>query len=389
MKDFMFSLPTKIIFGRGAECRAGEFAAQYGTSAMLLYGSERIRRSGLLERLASDLHSCGVQVTEFGGIVENPSLSKAEEGCRLARAAGVDLLIAVGGGSVIDTAKAVSVGAAYEGPLWDLYEKKGTAGRSIPIGVVLTMAATASEANCVSVLHNTEEHRKLSLTEPLTCPKFALLDPELTFTVPPYQTAAGSVDIFAHAFERYFHKEQSCTLRDLLCESVMRTVVEELPNALARPDSYEARSQLMWTATLAHSNVIGQEGDFACHALSHVLTAELGMVHGAALGVLMIAWCKYMLATEEEAVAKFAAHVWRVPDGGSRTQTAQNGISEFQNFICSAGLPVTLREHGAASVDVERLAAMALTGTEGYVGNGYFRPLYQRDIVGILQLAAG
>ncbi len=388
MKDFEFCFPTKVIFGRDAQLRIGEFAAKYGTRAMLLYGSQRVKSSGLLPTIASQLTERKIWFTEFGGIEENPTLTKAEEGCRLARAEKVDLLVAVGGGSVIDIAKAISVGTGYDGPLWDLYEGTGHVSDALPVGVVLTIAATASEANCVSVLCNTRLGLKLAMTNPLTYPKFALMNPELTYTVPPYQTAAGSMDIFSHAFERYFHKEQSGTLRDLLCASVMCTVVTELPKALSNPNSYDARSQLMWTATVAHSNMLGLEGDFACHALSHVLTNQFGISHGAALGILMIAWCSYMLGEEEKAISKFAKQVWQVPDTNHPGQTAQNGISELQRFTSSVGLPVTLREAGFPEADVEQLAAKAVDTTGGFIG-GNFRRLYRKDIVRILQFAAG
>ena len=388
MKDFEFSFPTKVIFGRNAHKRTGEFAALYGKNVMLLYGSQRIKKNGLLEDIKTQLASYGIRTTEFGGIEENPTLEIAEEACIVARKEKIDLLIAVGGGSVIDTAKAVSVGAIYSGALWDLYLGIGQASEALPIGIVLTLAATASEANCVSVLHNTQLGKKLSMTNPLTFPRFALMNPELTYSVPKYQTAAGSVDIFSHAFERYFHKEQSGTLRDLLCASVMRTVLSELPKALAQPDSYDARSQLMWTASVAHSNILGFEGDFACHALSHVLTTQFGICHGAALGILMIAWCKYMLSLEENTIAKFATQVWQVSENGTPSQIAQNGIYEFQNFICSVGLPVTLREAGFTKAAPEQLALKAVSKADGFIG-GNFRPLYLKDIIAIFQIAVG
>ncbi len=388
MKDFEFMFSTKVVFGRDVHKRIGEFAVQYGSRVMLLYGSQRIKRSGLLPDIIAQLTAVGIHVIEFGGIEENPTLAKAEEGCRLACAEKIDLLIAVGGGSVIDTAKAISVGSHYKGNLWNLYEGSATVSDALPIGVVLTIAATASEANCVSVLHNTQIGRKLSMTNPLTFPKFALMNPELTYTVPPYQTAAGSVDIFSHAFERYFHKVQTGTLRDFLCAGVMRTVITELPKALAHPDSYDARSQLMWAATVAHSNMLGFEGDFACHALSHVLTTQFGISHGAALGILMVAWCKYMLAEEEDAIAKFALQVWQVPESGKLSQTAQNGIFEFQNFICSVGLPVTLREAGFPDADPESLAEKAINPAGGFIG-GNFKRLCLRDVISIFQIAAG
>ena len=388
MKDFTFSFPTRAIFGRGAEGKVGEQCAPYGPNVMLLYGSERIRRSGLLDKLTADLEAHGMTVTPFGGIQENPLLSKAEEGCRLAREKHITLLLAVGGGSVIDSTKAVSLGAKYDGSLWDLYTGAVKAQKALPIGVVLTAAATASEANCVSVLRHDQLHQKLALTEPLTYPKFALMDPELTYTMPPAQTAACSVDIFSHAFERYFHKGQEGTLRSQMCAAVMRTVIQELPRALAKPDDYDARAQLMWTATVAHSNMLGFEGDFACHALSHVLTGQFGLSHGTALGILMVAWCKFMLTVEPMAIARFAALVWQAEPGQSEIHAAQNGISSFQQFLCASGLPVTLREAGFGDASVEVLADIALPGRTGALG-GNFRPLGYHDVVNLLQLALG
>ena len=309
-------------------------------------------------------------------------------GRRLAKEKKITLLLAVGGGSVIDTAKAISLGAKNSVPLWELYSGKAQTQRALPIGVVLTTAATASEANGVSVLCHDVLHEKAALDEPLTRPRFALMNPVLTYTLPPRQTASCAVDIFSHAFERYFHKGQQGTLRSQMCAAVMRTVITELPRALAHPDSYDARSQLMWASTVAHSNMLGFEGDFACHALSHVFTTELGLPHGAALGILMTAWCKYMLTDETEAIADFCTLVWQVPSCPSQIQTAQNGISAFQDFLCSSGLPVTLREAGLCDVSIEHLARLALPDMAGTLG-GNFRALDYGAVVSLLQLARG
>lgn len=388
MKNFTFSFPTQVIFGRDAETHAGALSAPFGPNVMLLYGSDRIRRSGLLGRLTADLEAHGLTVTLFGGIQENPVLSTAEEGRRLATEKKITLLLAVGGGSVIDTAKAISLGAKNSVPLWELYSGKAQTQRALPIGVVLTTAATASEANGVSVLCHDVLHEKAALDEPLTRPRFALMNPVLTYTLPPRQTASCAVDIFSHAFERYFHKGQQGTLRSQMCAAVMRTVITELPRALAHPDSYDARSQLMWASTVAHSNMLGFEGDFACHALSHVFTTELGLPHGAALGILMTAWCKYILTDETEAIADFCTLVWQVPSCPSQIQTAQNGISAFQDFLCSSGLPVTLREAGLCDVSIEHLARLALPDMAGTLG-GNFRALDYGAVVSLLQLARG
>ena len=381
-------MPTHLVFGRDAENRVGELSVPFGPNVMLLYGSERIRRSGLLDKLTADLEAHGLTVTLFGGIQENPTLSKAEEGRRLAKEKKITLLLAVGGGSVIDTAKAVSLGAKSTAPLWDLYLGKVKAQKALPIGVVLTTAATASEANGVSVLSHDKLHQKMALEEPLTRPHFALMDPALTFSLPPQQTASCAVDIFSHSFERYFHKGQQGTLRSQMCAAVMRTVIAELPRVLEQPDSYDARSQLMWAATVAHSDMLGFEGDFACHALSHIFTTELGLPHGVALGILMTAWCKYMLTDETQAIADFSTLVWQVPPCPSQIQTAQNGISAFQDFLCSVGLPVTLREAGLGDVSIEHLALLALPNREGSLG-GNFRPLDYDAVVSLLQLARG
>lgn len=386
MKNFEFSFPTHVVFGRHAESRLGELAQNFGSRAMVLYGSNRVKLSGLLPRLIQDLEAHGLTVTEFGGIQENPNISQAEAGRRLACETGASLLVAVGGGSVIDTAKAIAIGAKNKGTLWDFYLRRNQAADALPIGVVLTAAATASEANAVSVL--CRDRTKIALDEPLSRPRFALMNPELTYTVPPYQTAAGAADIFAHAFERYFHKEQWGTLRCELCGSVMRTVIAELPRALASPCSYDARSQLMWAATVAHSDMAGLEGDFACHALSHILTEELGLAHGAALAILMPAWCAYIAERESATIAAFSRQIWQVPDAGCPLQTARAGAAAFREFIASAGLPTTLRAAGFPDLSPTGLADLAIPADGASIG-GKFRPLYRDDVIALLRLAQG
>ena len=316
-------------------------------------------------------------------------LSTAEKICIFAKEKQIDLLLAVGGGSVIDTAKAVSIGSCYSGKLWDFYSGKAVPEKALPIGVVLTMAATASEANCVSVLSNETIGKKTAFYHPLTYPKFALLNPELTYSVPARQSAIGGIDIFAHAFERYFHLGQKGILRDGLCTAVMKTVLAELPLVQQNPDDYDGRSQLMWAATMAHSDMIGAEGVFACHEMSHILTEEYDLSHGLALGILMPAWCKFILLDHAEEIAAFSQEVWDVPaEGKNAVAIAQDGISRFQDFICSVGLPVTLREAGISNVDSKWLAEKMLPDPETVVGEN-FQPLYQYDVQAIFELAKG
>ena len=393
MKDFEFFLPTHIIFGKNAERQAGKLAAAYGKHILLLYGSERVVKSGLLPSVQKDIEEHGGCCECYGGITENPLLSTAEKICAFVKEKKIDQLVAVGGGSVIDTAKAVSIGSCYAGNLWDFYSGKAIPEKAIPIGVVLTMAATASEANCVSVLSNEKLGKKTAFYHPLTFPKFALLNPELTYTVPPRQSAIGSIDIFAHAFERYFHLGQKGVLRSGLCTAVMKTVLIELPLVQETPEDYEARSQLMWAATMAHSDMIGAEGVFACHEMSHILTEEYDLPHGLALGILMPAWCKYMLLSHPREIAVFSKEVWDVPydesdNGRNAEAAAQDGISRFQNFLCSVGLPVTLREAGIINTDSRKLAEKMLPDQRSVVGEK-FQPLNRFDVQAIFELAKG
>lgn len=388
MKDFTFSMPTNIIFGKQAVSHAGRQMAACGHHVLILYGSDRIEKNGLLKWLTEQLEVEGIKWDIFKGIPQNPMLSVAKMASEVAKEKQVDCLLAVGGGSVIDLAKAVSIGAYNEGELWGYYEKKDVPKRALPFGVVLTMAATASEANCVSVIQNDENGKKLALRSELTRPKFALLNPELTFSVPPLQTAAGAIDAFSHAFERYFHLGQRGTIRNHLCVAVMRTIVEELPGTLADPQNYEGRSQLMWAATMAHSDMIGFDGVFACHAMSHVLTHHYGLSHGQGLAMLMVAWCKYMLAYEAKEMAKFAEDVWKVPaEGRPDIEVAQEGVFCFQNFICDSGLAVTLREAGIVQSNSEKLAKETL-GQNECIGEN-FRRLTQKDVQAIFELARG
>ena len=346
-------------------------------------------KNGLLPSIEKNIESCGGICERYGGITENPVLSTAEKICIFAKEKQIDLLLAVGGGSVIDTAKAVSIGSCYSGKLWDFYSGKAVPEKALPIGVVLTMAATASEANCVSVLSNETIGKKTAFYHPLTYPKFALLNPELTYSVPARQSAIGGIDIFAHAFERYFHLGQKGILRDGLCTAVMKTVLAELPLVQQNPDDYDGRSQLMWAATMAHSDMIGAEGVFACHEMSHILTEEYDLSHGLALGILMPAWCKYILLDHAEEIAAFSQEVWDVPaEGKNAVAIAQDGISRFQDFICSVGLPVTLREAGISNVDSKWLAEKMLPDPETVVGEN-FQPLYQYDVQAIFELAKG
>jgi len=392
MNNFEFEIPTKIKFGENALSFLPSLTEEFcklGNKVLVLYGSDRVRKNGLYRELENALRERGFDCIPFGGIMENPILSTVEEAIRVAREEGVAMILAIGGGSVIDSAKAIALGCCYDGPVWDFYDGKQSAAEALPLGVVLTMAATASEANGVSVIWNKEINVKKALTEPLTRPAFALLNPKLTGTVPASVTAAGAIDIFAHAFERYIDLEEENTLRNHLCEAVMLTVAEVLPKTLAEPDSYEYRSQLMWAATVAHSNMIGFHGDYACHALSHVLTACFGISHGMGLGMLMPAWCRYMLQIQPEGIRKLFEAVWVNWKGNGTEGSIQDGIQEFEAFVRACGCPVNLREAkpdlSVDEIDLDALVKKAIPTEGGFIGGGY-RKLYRGDVRAILEM---
>lgn len=388
MKDFVWDNPTRIVFGHQAEEQIGKMTAPFGKKAMILYGSGRIRQNGLLDRIEDSLREAGVRVETFSGITENPELSMVEKISGIVRSKDIDVLLAVGGGSVIDAAKAVSIGSCNPEPVWNFFTRQAEPKHALPVGVVLTMAATASEANSCAVITNDRIGRKVAYAHPRLYPKFALLDPELTESVPPGQTAAGAIDIFAHAFERYFDRTEYGTLRRLLCTAVMRTVRIELPKTLAHPEDYDSRSQLMWAATMAHSDRIGFGGVFACHEMSHILTERFGLRHGVALAILMPAWLKYMMIPYPKEIAQFAIDVFDIPaEGRTMLDVAQDGISAFQHFINQNGLPVTLKDAGIQSVDSRELAEELLGGT-GTIGEN-FSKLGNLEVQDIFELCKG
>ncbi|MCR5667081.1 MAG: iron-containing alcohol dehydrogenase [Eubacterium sp.] len=371
MHNFVFHIPTEIYFGKGTQQNIGKIAKQYGSRVLLLYGSERVVKNGLLGELTKNLQQEDISVYKYGGIQANPLLSKAKEIAKYAIEERIELLIAVGGGSVIDTAKAVSIAAVNKADLWTYYEQGKEVPKALPVGCVVTMAATASEANCVSVLSHDSKKQKKMFAHPQLFPRFSILNPELTYTASPKQTAVGAIDIFSHAFERYFCLEQRGTLRNKLCGAIMQTVVAELPKAMESPCDYDSRAQLMWAATMAHSDMIGTEGVFACHEMSHVLTEEYGLAHGVALAILMPAWLKFMLPWHMDLLAEFAREVWGEElKGCDDVEASQEGIFKMQQFIGRCHLPLSLHEAGINTRNSERLAEKLLTGRD-YVGEAF------------------
>ena len=391
MTDFDFWSPTYIAFGKGKESRAGELVRRFGGSRVLLhYGSGSAVRSGLVGRVGESLAAAGICYVELGGVKPNPRSSLIEEGVRLAMSEGVDFLLAIGGGSVIDSAKAIAIGAANGGEWRRFYVGREVKVRpaipaALPVGVVLTIAAAGSEASTNSVVNLEPENLKRAAGGDILRPKFAVMNPELTMSLPPFQTACGLADMFAHLCERYFTPTADVALSDNLCEAVMRTVVEESAKVMANPSDYQARANVMWAGTLAHNDVCGagRVQDWASHGIEHELSALYDCAHGAGLAVVMPAWMAYVRETDVARFARFARNVFGVGIDDSDDAASLAGIVAFRDWLKSLGLPLTFEELGAKEEDIPLLVK-----TLNLNGNtlGGFKPLVESDVEAIYRL---
>lgn len=362
MNNFTFWSPTKFVFGRDTESLTGDLVKQFGgKKALIVYGGGSVVRSGLLDRVKKSLDDAGVAWEEMGGICPNPTDDRVYEGIGLVRAYGIDFLLAVGGGSVIDTAKGIACGVPYEGDFWDFYCGKKVVATAMPVGVVLTIPAAGSEGSGNSVITKKDGLIKLSLrTESALRPRFAVMNPELTFTLPPYQTACGIVDMMAHIFERYFSNTPGCETTDRVAEGLLTAIMGEARKVIDSPLDYEARANIMWSSTLAHNGLCGtgRVEDWASHFIEHELSAIYDVAHGAGLAVVNPAWMTYVVRTNPSKVAQFAVRVMGVvPGEKSEREIAVEGIARLKSFYRSIGMPVTLGELGIAEPDIDRLVA--------------------------------
>ncbi|MBQ3330937.1 MAG: iron-containing alcohol dehydrogenase [Ruminococcus sp.] len=360
MDNFRFHIPTEVIFGRGAEAQVGETAAKYGTRALLVYGQGSVVRSGLLARVKASLEEAQIAVEEFGGAQPNPTLAHAEEGVRKALAMDADVIIAVGGGSAIDTAKGIAHGAANAGEkLWDLWTKKVPLTKSLPVGAVLTMPAAGSEMSDSAVLTDTDLGRKAGINTPFNRCRFAVMDPEWGATLPPYQIAAGVTDIMMHTMERYFIPDVKCDLTDEIAEGLLRAVVKNGAIAVKDPADYDAMAEVFWASSLSHNNLTecGRGKDFSVHKLGHPLSARYGVTHGASLAAVWGAWAQTLYRDCPTRFAKFARSVWGADDADDLT-AAEKGIARTVDFFRSIGMPTNLGELnvGIGADDLHQLA---------------------------------
>lgn len=386
MLNFSLYSPTEFVFGRGAEAQAGAMIKKRGGTRVLVhFGGGSAIKSGLMARVTASLEAEGLSYVTLGGVQPNPRSSLVYEGIRLARAEKVDFILAVGGGSVIDSSKAIAMGVPYDGDFWDFFCGKAKPESALSVGVVLTLAAAGSEGSKSCVITQEEGGFKRGCGTELNRPKFALLNPEVTYTLPAYQTACGATDMMAHVLERYFTNEQGVDLTDRLCEAVLSAVIKAAPTAIREPENYDARAQLMWAGTLAHNDScgVGREGDWASHQIEHELSAKYDVAHGAGLAVVFPAWMRFQLDHDPMRFAQLAVRVWGCDmDFEHPEKTALCGIERFEQFLKSIGMPLTLRELGVDPADIPAMAAKTKRNNAGRLG--FFRPLDTADIEKIL-----
>lgn len=375
MDNFTYCTPTKYIFGRGAENHAAEeLLSISATRVMVVYGGGSVLRSGLLARVLLQLDDAGIYHCELGGVQPNPTDPKVREGIEICRREQIDTLLAVGGGSVIDTAKAIAAGVPYDGDFWDFWAGKATVQSALPLGVVLTIPAAGSEGSGNSVITLLDGMHKISLrTDFWLRPKFALLNPELTFTLPPEQTAAGIADMMAHIFERYFSPTADVEVTDRVAEGLLMAIMEEAPKVMSNPTDYQARANIMWSGTLAHNGICGtgRREDWVSHFMEHEISAVYGVTHGAGLAVMLPAFMSFMAHVAPAKGAQLARRVMGVNDEPDDTAAALEGIRRLKDFFTSLGLPVTFNQLGIDKPNI-LLLVQKLHENKGERIGGYF-----------------
>jgi alcohol dehydrogenase YqhD (iron-dependent ADH family) len=391
MLDFDLYIPARIVFGRGAQNRIGELIKPHTKKVLLHYGSGSIKRTGLYDQVVKSLKDSGIEFVELGGVVPNPRLSLAHEGIALCRKEKVDLILAVGGGSVIDSAKAIAMGYYYDGDVWDIYDKGLDIKKALPVAIVLTIPAAGSESSGDTVISNEATGRKYGYGHPLLRPLVSVMNPELFFTLPKNQIANGVADMMSHIFERYFTNTTHVDLTDALCEATLRTIIANAPRLLDDPEDYDAWAEIGFAGTVAHNGLLGmgRAQDWACHGMEHELSAAYDVAHGAGLAVLTPAWMKYVYKDNIDMFAQFAFNVMGVSKGiRDKEELVNEGIARLQAFYRRMGLPQTLAELG---IDESRQEEMAQKCTNFYFGEesriGGLKKLAWKDVQSIYHIA--
>lgn len=389
MNNFVFYSPTEFVFGKDTEGQVGELSQKYGArKVMIVYGGGSAQRSGLLDRVKASLDKAGLSWRELGGVQPNPTDGKVYQGIELAKKENIDLLLAVGGGSVIDTAKAIAAGVPYSGDFWDFFEGKAKVEAALKVAVVLTIPAAGSEGSGNAVITKEATLQKLGIKVPgLLRPVFSIMNPELTYTLPPFQTACGAADMMAHIMERYFSNTPDVELTDRISEGVLKAIIEEAPKAMKNPQDYGARANLMWAGMVAHNDTcgVGREEDWSSHALEHEVSAVYGVAHGAGLSVIFPAWLTWMTTHNLPKLVQFAVRVWDVPAEGNPEAVALEGIRRLRRFFSSLELPITFRELGIPEPDID-LLVNSLHCNKGELLGNYVK-LTRQDTAEIYRLA--
>ncbi len=391
MFSYNYFTPTKVVFGRNTECKVAELIKEFGGQKVLIhYGGGSVIRSGLLGRVTDTLDAAQIPYVMLGGAVPNPRLSLVYEGIELCQKEGVDFILAVGGGSTIDSAKAIGYGVTNEGDVWDFYDYKRKATACLPVGVILTIAATGSEMSDSSVITKEEGLVKRGYSSDYSRPKFAIMNPELTMTLPDYQTACGCTDIMMHTMERYFTQGGNMEITDALAEGLLRTVMKNARILAKDPMNYDARAEVMWAGSLAHNGLTGcgnDGGDWMTHKLEHELGGLYDVAHGAGLAAIWGSWARYVFKNCLPRFKQFALNVMNVENAGSDEEIALNGIAALEEFFREIKMPTNLRELGVTATDAElvEMAHKCAVGVNGAMGSALL--LHEEDMLAIYRAA--
>jgi alcohol dehydrogenase len=382
MQNFTFWNPTKLIFGKGQLEQLKQEIPHFGKKVLVVYGGGSIKRSGLYDKVINLLNEIDAQVFELPGVEPNPRITTARKGVEICKTEGIDVLLAVGGGSVIDCTKLIAAGAKYDGDAWDLVTRKAAVKEALPFGTVLTLAATGSEMNSGSVITNWETNEKYGWGSPFTFPKFSILDPVHTFSVPRDQTIYGIVDMMSHVLEHYFHLEENTLFQDRMCESLLITVMETAPKLLENLESYEHRATILYSGTMALNGILnmGYRGDWATHNLEHAVSAVYDIPHGGGLAILFPHWMKHNLKVKPERFKQLAVRVFGVdPEGKSDEEAGLEGIQKLREYWNSIGAPARLADYNIDDSKLEIMADRAMV----YGEFGNFTKLNREDVLTI------
>jgi len=385
MLNFNLQFPSRIHFGKGKIEELGKEILQYGTRVLMVYGGGSIKRNGLYDQVVQVFNDNEIDYKELSGVQPNPRISSVRDGVAICKDNNIQLVLAVGGGSSIDCAKTIAAGAKYEGDTWDFFTRKARINEALPLGTILTLAATGSEMNGNAVISNEATMQKKGTGSSYLIPRFSILDPEYTFTVPPEQTAAGIADIMSHVFEQYFSPTPGTFIQDRMAEAMLKTCIHYAPIAMTEPNNYEARANLMWTGCLALNGLLssGKRTDWATHDIEHELSARYDITHGLGLAILTPYWMSHVL-DEQTAVrlAEYAREVWGVAEKDDM-DAARTGIKQTAAFFRSLGLAGSLKEIGIENNHLEEMAQNAVSSRE----LGAFKILKYQDVLDILQAA--